>query len=273
MEGSLMVHRIYEIYKKYILWLTAFIFVIALASIVISRFITTFEAKDYALTSSFVFLLLCIVERLISVSKISEEMLQKITEQQKVVYPFQESMEDLHEKIQLVKGKDKVIIEHLGLDMKDAWPELIRLITRCQAKEIECKILIMTDSIEELGPDAPEEVKQWCGFVTASIGSIKSDAKNLKELLDKSGKSFTLILKQYRGTPVTHGFKISKPLDLGYASFRRWKTSYDPDWKESYFRITKDTATDYQAKLNDIFSSTFKHYWTAESTRTIDIVN
>jgi hypothetical protein len=212
------------------------------------------------------------LERLVTIGTSLDEMKRGSSEQ--ALRPLQACMEDLRARLQKVRPSHTVVIEHLGLDMTAAWDQLKHVIASCPARDIECRVLIMTDNPHELGPDAPEEVRGWCGSVLGAIEKIRTETEGLGKELGAQGKNFKLTLRKYRGTPAIHGVKILQPFERGYVSFASWSLAEYFEWGgEDYFTFSSGTVSDSDLRLRELLGGAFERYWNHTSKAVFDHSN
>jgi hypothetical protein len=263
-----LVKRALNLIKHFHPWISLAIFVVAYVLYYLGKFIKSPEA----LIACGIVVLVSMLERLVNIGTSIDDISLKQEALQKTLYSLADCMNDLHARLKSVKRSNKVIIEHLGLNMTDAWDQLKRVIASCPAREIDCRVLIMTDDPHELGPDAPEDVKAWCGSVPGAIKQIKGDTEVLGQRLREEGKNFKLTLRKYTGTPMIHGVKLLQPFERGYISFASWSLPGSTfEWGgEDYFTFSSGTISGADRRLRELLSGAFEHYWDHTSKEVFD---
>src|SRR5205807_2642375 len=101
-----------------------------------------------------VLFLISVLERLVSMGATIEEIAHQQQTSRQMLHSLHHCMTEMHKSVRKMKRSSKVVIDHLGLDMLDAWKDLYKVISSCPAGDIECHVLIMTDDPNELGPEA-----------------------------------------------------------------------------------------------------------------------
>src|SRR5713226_6315598 len=212
-----LIREAYDWFKRHHTWIALAVFVTAS----VLQYLAKIVNSPMLVVSCGIAFLISVVERLIKIGTSIDEVLTLLRSRQ-APQSLPQCMEDLHGRLKNVNRSKKVIIRHLGLDMTEAWNELKRAIGSCEAGEIHCEVLIMTDQPTELGPDAPAEMKTWCTSVKGSIDRMKQDARTLGSSFAKQKRKLTFVLRKYTGTPTVHGLTLVEPFERGYVSFASW---------------------------------------------------
>lgn len=253
-----IVGRALTLIKHFHPWISLAVFAVAYALYYAGKLVKSPET----VMACGIIVLVSMLERLVAIGSSLDEMSLRQRASDQTLRSLQACMDDLHARLQKAKSSQKVVIDHLGLDMTAAWDQLKGVIASCPAREIDCRILIMTDDPRELGLDAPEDVKTWCGSVAGAINKIKTDADGLGQRLRPAGKHFRLTLRQYTGTPTIHGVTILQPFERGYISFASWSLPEYFEWGgEGYFTFSSGTVSDADSRLRELLTGAFERYW------------
>jgi hypothetical protein len=256
-----LIKRTFTLIKHFHPWVSLIIFVAAYVLYYMGKIIKTSEA----LMACGIVVIVSILESLVNIRTSIDDISMKQEHDNQTLRSLQDCLSDLHAHITNVKRSSKVVIEHLGLNMTDAWQELGRVINACPAGEIDCRVLIMTDNPSELGPDAPEDVKVWCRAVGGAIDGIKTGTESLGQILRSKGTSFKFTLRQYTGTPIIHGFTVLEPFERGYISFASWGLSAFEWGGQDYFTFPNSTVSSTDRRLRELLGGAFQHYWNHKS--------
>jgi len=164
--------------------------------------------------------------------------------------------------------KDKLTILHFGLDMALASDYVVKILNMYNCEQIDYKILIMAENIQDLDRNPPSDVLAWASYVQGSILRIKSQIKSDFNSGKFTSKKINLEIRQYFGTPIIHGIKIINKTNVTYLSMCQYKgMSFDVyDWGEfAYRRICDLNKTPSDLHLASTFHSFFERYWTYNS--------
>ncbi len=257
-----LIREAYDWFKRHHTWIALAVFVTAS----VLQYLAKIVNSPMLVVSCGIAFLISVVERLIKIGTSIDEVLTLLRSRQ-APQSLPQCMEDLHGRLKNVNRSKKVIIRHLGLDMTEAWNELKRAIGSCEAGEIHCEVLIMTDQPTELGPDAPAEMKTWCTSVKGSIDRMKQDARTLGSSFAKQKRKLTFVLRKYTGTPTVHGLTLVEPFERGYVSFASWGFQSTFEWGgDDYFTFASGSASPVDRRLRQLLGGAFDHHWSSTST-------
>jgi len=257
-----LIREAYDWFKRHHTWIALAVFVTAS----VLQYLAKIVNSPMLVVSCGIAFLISVVERLIKIGTSIDEVLTLLRSRQ-APQSLPQCMEDLHGRLKNVNRSKKVIIRHLGLDMTEAWNELKRAIGSCEAGEIHCEVLIMTDQPTELGPDAPAEMKTWCTSVKGSSDRMKQDARTLGSSFAKQKRKLTFVLRKYTGTPTVHGLTLVEPFERGYVSFASWGFQSTFEWGgDDYFTFSSGSASPVDRRLRQLLGGAFDHHWSSTST-------
>src|SRR4051812_11528022 len=243
-------------------WIALLLFVLA----VVLQFIGAIYGSERATLASGIAFLIAVVERLTKIGTGVDEVLELQKAERQPVFSLPESMADIHDRLVHTRRTKKVAIQHLGLNMTEAWNELKRALASCDAVVVDCEVLIMTDNVDELGPDAAAEVRSWCQAVPNAIAVIQRETPLLAAVLDQKKTALRLTLRKYKGTPRIHGVLISEPFERGYVSFASWAQNATFEWGgDDYFRFESGTTSNADRRLRQLLRGAFEYHWTETS--------
>ena len=247
-------------------WIALGMFVGAIVLQSVSAFV-----KAPALTAATgIAFLVVLVERLTRVGTDVGEVLELQKAERQPVYTLADAMNDLHDRLQHVRRTNRITIQHLGLDMTEAWKELKRALASCDAVTVECEVLIMTDDPAQLGPDAASDMIAWCKAVPGSIAVIAEETPGLAHFLAQRNTSLKLTLKKYTGTPRIHGIVITEPFERGYLSFASWVQKAQFEWGgDDYFCFENGTMSDADRRLRQLLRGAVDYHWNRATTATV----
>jgi hypothetical protein len=172
--------------------------------------------------------------------------------------------DDLKTRLHRVNSEEKLVIDHIGLGMTEAWDYFERSIhgESLLPSNIEIRMLVLTEiskSIEE--QDAPHEVILWRKQGQYMLPTIKSRLENGEDNWKIKRKKVNLEIREYSDIPIIHGFCVREPFKLWYISFCRWK-EMTYDWGgDRYHKIDGNPIDLSQRDLIEIFDGHFQHLW------------
>ena len=180
--------------------------------------------------------------------------------------PLRECTQDLSNRLGSVQPGDKVIIDHLGLDMNHAWDYVRQFILKHpQLRDVELRVLMLTGDAEKLGSVIPNEVQDWCLRISSSLKKIQTSLTNESLSGQWEGKRLKVEVKQYNVLPTVHGFSVRQPFKVQYISFCRWKDS-EYVWGEDSYRTIVDLADSVLKDESDLFEGNFEYLWSIGET-------
>jgi hypothetical protein len=180
-----------------------------------------------------------------------------------------QSVQDMQKKLSLI-GDEKVVIDHIGLDMTQAWQYFEPLLRNSHIRNVEYRLLILTDDATDI-KKLNEEVGEWCNSVNRMLNTIQKDLESAANKIKREGRTLTFIIKKYKTIPIVHGFRINEPFiqQVSYLAFCRWGepdfTRFD--WGEPrYHRISGHPQDEILLDLFNVFDGHFNHFWNASNT-------
>jgi hypothetical protein len=198
------------------------------------------------------------------------EVLELQKAERQPVYTLADAMNDLNDRLKRARRANKITIQHLGLDMTEAWKELQEVLVSCNAVTVECEVLIMTDDPSQLGPDAASDMIAWCKAVPGSIAVIAQKTPELAKFLSDRNTDLKLTLKKYTGTPRIHGIVITEPFERGYLSFASWVQKAQFEWGgDDYFCFENGTMSDADRRLRQLLRGAVDYHWNRATTSTV----
>jgi len=252
-----LVAAAYDWLKRYKEWITLAIFVIANVLNLVGSLV---KFSWIAPVSGIAFLMV-MTERVTGIGTDVGKVLDQQNRVRQPVFTLADAMKDLQQRLGRLQRPKKITIQHLGLDMTEAWKELKAALATCDAVMVECTVLIMTDDPDQLGPDAPSEMHTWCKSVPASIQRIADETAKLADDLADRHTQLCLTLMKYTGTPRIHGVVITEPFERGYVSFASWALKGQFEWGgEDYFRFENGTESDGDRRLRQLLRGAFEYH-------------
>lgn len=155
----------------------------------------------------------------------------------------------------------KVSIDHLGLNMGQAWEYVHQLLFGPASKltDIEYRLLIISPNKRDTWP---QEVQDWAESVPASLKRIESDLKKVIQQFERTNKRCKIEIRHYDSVPVVHGWSVRQPVKTWHVAFCRWNDCYY-DWGEHhYVKVDQFTRTPVVGDVADVFDSYFERLWT-----------
>jgi hypothetical protein len=179
----------------------------------------------------------------------------------------------LSEKLDEVEPKEKVVIDHFGLDMVHAWAYLrddVLNHPNLKDNDVEIRILILSPYLAErwekdVGADIPDEIATWFSGAKKSLETIKKEAAEIITSSSKDKKKnknprIKIQVKSYNVLPTVHGISIRQPIKVRYISFCRWK-GLRYDWGEHDYRTITDLSDPVLKAEADMFQGNFNYLW------------
>jgi hypothetical protein len=186
------------------------------------------------------------------------------------LYMFLECMNDLGKRLKRVKKTDKLVVQHLGLDMDQAWDEMAVFLHDCEnLGDIEYRLVMMagedTVSLDE-SPQAGSELQQWRQTAAVKLLHIHEHVDLLKKKLEKLGRTLQFEVRTYSADPVVHGIRIVAPdtISVTYLGICRWRgdRADEIDWGPRTFQIIDEASeVDTLRDLVKVFCDHFQHHW------------
>jgi hypothetical protein len=177
---------------------------------------------------------------------------------------LKECVTDLDTALDSTLHVEPVRIEHIGLDMAQAWVYVEPFLrSHPHLIEIDYKLAILTDDVGKLG-DVDEEVKNWAHNVTWSLERIKRDITHLLTDPTQQHRKIRFEVRKYTSTPVVHGFRITGPVERCYVAICRWGgMDYRRyEWGEpQYHRSAGEAPMPTDQDMVRIFQGYFGHFW------------
>lgn len=182
------------------------------------------------------------------------------------LYSLFQCRKDLELMLRKASRHETIVIDHLGLDMSQAWEYIHKLLFDENSKQVsvEYRLLILTDDKSKCSM-WPKEVVYWSEQVPKSLERIQSDMEASLELFRNDRRRLKFSVKKYDEVPVMHGWSLRQPIKVWHVGHCRWRRKLF-DWgPESYIKIddlSRDSVTIESAKL---FDSYFEHLWIVSS--------
>lgn len=177
------------------------------------------------------------------------------------LYALFECKQELEGILERAQFGDKVVIDHLGLDMHQAWEYVHGLLFGATSKltDIDYRLLILS---AEKRDDWPAEVQDWSASVPGSLRRIQADLTKVIERFQKAGKRCKIEIRQYAAVPIVHGWSVRQPIKTWHVAFCRWNEC-QYDWSEHhYVKVDQFTRTPVVGDIADVFDSYFDRFWT-----------
>jgi hypothetical protein len=168
---------------------------------------------------------------------------------------------------------ETVKIDHLGLDMYNAWPRVLDWLRHPVRVGVEVRFLMLTGASDRLPGRVPAEVAHWCQNVDESLRVIRQWLHLEGPALLKSGRPIRIRVKQYAEVPVLHGFAVAEPFRVTFVSLCRWEgATWDIySWGErTYHRVSEIARDRHERDLADVFRARFEHLWNTSGDPVID---
>jgi hypothetical protein len=137
------------------------------------------------------------------------------------LYALHDCVKDIDAALPSIRPREKVIIEHLGLNVAHAWQYFEPFLrTHCNLTDIEYRLLVLTDDTAKIA-GANEEVMNWSKNVPHMLERVKKD---VNAIIDEFGaaKKIRFEVRKYYSIPVIHGFRIVSPWSGCYMAVCRW---------------------------------------------------
>jgi hypothetical protein len=175
---------------------------------------------------------------------------------------------DLEGSLSAIKPGEKVVIDHIGLDMSIAWNFTSKLIQKAKGVDLEYRLLMLTDDPDRLGTKPHPEIVEMCATSADSLRKIKAWIQAHQSDLLAPGRACKIEIRRYSEMPWVHGFEVSQPFCRRYVSFFRWKEEEPAslDWGAINYHILPDVPENHSMRdLAEIFDRQFEHLWATAS--------
>lgn len=192
---------------------------------------------------------------------------------------LEECQNDLMTRVK-ASGASRVFIQHLGLDMANAWNRIRLFIEndftslRIALKEIEMHILVLDQSVLDSGESwVRAMVEEWASKVAWFEKNVQSLSPDVQERVRKAGKRLRITVRAYNSMPQVHGFAVPQPGGAYYFSMVRWVgDAFDRlDWGDGYYRRVDSRDVEHKdADLVAVFRGKFGHLWEHGSRLLVD---
>jgi hypothetical protein len=137
------------------------------------------------------------------------------------LYALQDCIKDFDAALPSIQPHEKVVIEHLGLDLTQAWQYFEPLLRKhSNLTYIDYRLLILTDDTAKIA-GANEEVMSWSVSVPQTLTMIRKEVEAIIERTGGAGR-YSLRYGSIGPVPVVHGFRIVTPMSLCYIAICRW---------------------------------------------------
>lgn len=244
--------------KRRLAWIGV---VIVGASLVLSIFNVPIDMKF--LIGIVTVILFGLYERMISIQNNLEASSQGSSAR---LYSLYLCRAELEEMLDRCPRNTTVVIDHLGLDMSQAWEYIHTLLFEKNSKSlnIEYRLLILTDDRDKMAC-WPKEVVNWSEYVPKSLDRMKGDMEEAKVLLSQERRTLKFSVKKYNEVPVMHGWSLRQPSKMWHVGHCRWKKR-GFDWGgERYVRIDEHSRDPITLEIANLFDSYFEHLWIVSS--------
>jgi hypothetical protein len=164
-----------------------------------------------------------------------------------------------------------IVMDHLGLDMSQAWEHIHTLLFDQNSKPTNVKYRLLILSHNSLNKSTwPKEVVDWSEYVPRSLAKIQDDMKETVEIFNNERRTLDFSVRLYDEVPVVHGWHLKQPIQLWHVAHCRWRRKTF-DWGgEKYVRIDEQSHDPVARDIANIFDSYFEHLW-ATSTAVTDL--
>jgi hypothetical protein len=136
------------------------------------------------------------------------------------LYALHDCVKDVDETLPSIGPREKVVIEHLGLNLAQAWQYFEPFLrTHPNLTDIDYRLLVLTDETGKIA-GADEEVRGWSANTSQILDRIKRD---VNAIIDEFGdaKKIQFEVRKYWAIPVIHGFRIVSPTSRCYMAICR----------------------------------------------------
>lgn len=173
---------------------------------------------------------------------------------------------DLEEMLKKAPPNETIVIDHIGLDMSQAWEYIHRLLFDQHSKpfNVEYNLLILSDDNAK-GGIWPREVVHWSETVSRSLERIHSDMETSLQLFKQERRKLKFTVKKYEEVPVVHGWSLRHPIKVWHVGHCRWRKSLF-DWgAENFVKIDEFSQDPVTVDIANLFDSYFEHLWLVAS--------
>lgn len=182
-----------------------------------------------------------------------------------------ECQEDLHRRLTGVSASQRITLQHLGIDMADAWPGVRELLDGLEGskRKLSLKILMIDPGAKH--PTWTDNVtfQGWVTTATVSLQQIRAEFPKWEDRYDE----LTVEVRAYDGFPFVHGFSVEGDLHVRYFSFCRWDNSQGHtriDWgKHRYRMVEGQPGVPSLLDLAEIYESAFERLWNEGENRVL----
>jgi hypothetical protein len=184
------------------------------------------------------------------------------------LYALTDCVGDLDAMLKNIRPSEKVVIEHLGLDLTQAWQYFVPLLQKHQhLTDVDYRLLVLTDETAKI-VGADKEVKSWSTNVPYSLDKVRRDVDVINKQRGGTGqgKKIRFEVKKYWDIPVVHGFRIVNPMSRArcYMAICRWGgLDYQKyEWGEpQYHKIIGDPSDAVSRDMLQIYDGYFNYFW------------
>ena len=175
----------------------------------------------------------------------------------------------MRERLRKVEVGQKVVIEHMGLDMTFAWDPIEEIIKELHnLTDLEYRLLMMAADRSDLS-QFDSEVKHWLLTGSNQVEKIRNEMASLQKTCQKEHRTFAYDVRTYCTIPFVHGLRIVEPFHAAYITICRWDgVDFNKfRWgRNEYHRVIDASLSGAQADLLDVFNGNFLHYWKLKET-------
>lgn len=177
---------------------------------------------------------------------------------------LEETTRDLWQRLKSVEPGQRVVINHLGLDMTFAWEKITNLVESLpNVTNLEYRLLILSAESDDLA-HFDDDVRGWLTSGRGQAGVLRNKLRELKTHCERENRSLNYEMRTYAAMPVVHGFRVVEPFHAAYVSICRWGGDEFTEYRwggTSYNLILDISLSDARRDLLEIFDGNFNHYW------------
>jgi hypothetical protein len=119
------------------------------------------------------------------------------------VYALHDCVSDFDATLHSIRPREKVVIEHLGLDLTQAWQYIEpQLLKHGNLTDVDYRLLILTDEMAKIA-NADEEVRSWSASASRTLDRIRKDVDVIINELGGpgQGKKIQFEVRKYWAIP------------------------------------------------------------------------
>jgi hypothetical protein len=175
---------------------------------------------------------------------------------------------DMKARLLDVRRNEEVFIQHLGLDMSQAWQYVKEMFRELPSLDtVRYHALILSGDSNALETRDPD-VKGWSHTAARVLPAMEAELKSLEVQVKKERKKLVSEIRPYTAFPVVHGFRVEHcRVKVCYMAFIRWRGPEfrEIDWGEpKYHRIVGEHVDAGNRDLLDVFLGHFGRLWVGQ---------